>query len=200
MRHAQQDQTGLAAVGADRQGRGNRRGNFWGAGGFGRRAWQQRTGLGNTGMAVPVGQQAIVSDFDESLRENMQQEPADELRQGERHHFFSGVIGIVLVGEGHRLGGGIEREQAAVGDADAMGVAGEVGQHRVRPGERTFGIDHPVFGGGLLQQHFKPAGGGQRLKLAVKLQFAFGVKLAQAVPEFAAIDFGQRPDGKEPVR
>jgi len=69
MGHAQQDQAGLAAVGAERQSRGSRRGNFWAGGGFGGRAWQRGPRLGKAGLAVAVGQQAIVPDFDEPLRD-----------------------------------------------------------------------------------------------------------------------------------
>jgi hypothetical protein len=36
-----------------------------------------------------------------------------------------------------------ERDQATVADRNPMSVAGEVGEHLLRPGERTLGVDHP---------------------------------------------------------
>jgi hypothetical protein len=38
----------------------------------------------------------------------------------------------------------VEGDQAAVGDGDAVGVAAEIGEHRLRPGERLLGIDDPL--------------------------------------------------------
>jgi len=35
--------------------------------------------------------------------------------------------------------------KATVGDGDAVGVAGEVGEHRFRPGEGRLGVDKPLF-------------------------------------------------------
>src|SRR5262249_27237950 len=37
-----------------------------------------------------------------------------------------------------------EREQPAIGDGDAMGVAAEIGQHLFGASERWLGVDHPV--------------------------------------------------------
>ena len=38
----------------------------------------------------------------------------------------------------------VEGDQTAVGDGHAMGVAGQIGEHRLGPGEGALGIDHPV--------------------------------------------------------
>ena len=42
---------------------------------------------------------------------------------------------ILLVIKGHRPGGAIKLEQAPVAQADAVGIAGEVGQHLLGSGE-----------------------------------------------------------------
>ena len=34
-------------------------------------------------------------------------------------------------------------DQPAVGDGDAVGIAGQIGQHGLWPAERALGIDHP---------------------------------------------------------
>jgi len=182
---------------AHRQCSWNLRFRFNGGFRFSRR--QRRARLGGAREAVAVGEQAVVPDFDETFWQNMQPEPADELRQREGHRLFPGIIGIIFVGERDGLRGRIEREQTAVRDANAMRVAGQIGQHRVRPGERPLGINHPVFSASLPHQLLKPFGWCQRLQATMELQLSGGVELAQAVAELAAKDFRQRPNGKEPV-
>ena len=48
---------------------------------------------------------------------------------------------IVLPLEGDAVA--VEGDQATVGDGDAVGVAGEIGQHRLGFAERAFSIDDP---------------------------------------------------------
>ena len=48
---------------------------------------------------------------------------------------------IVLPAEGDALV--VEGDEPAVRDGDAVGVAGEVGEHRLGSGERALGVDHP---------------------------------------------------------
>ena len=38
----------------------------------------------------------------------------------------------------------VAADQAAVRDGDTVGVAGEIGEHRLGSGEGFFGVDHPV--------------------------------------------------------
>src|SRR5262245_37093774 len=51
-----------------------------------------------------------------------------------------------------------EREQPAIGDGDAMGVAAEIGQHLLGPSERWLGVDYPVEALGRLPPRLLPAG------------------------------------------
>ena len=62
---------------------------------------------------------------------------------GEPHRAIPGrpVAAIVLVAEGHAAL--VERDEATVRDGDAMGVAGEIGQHCFWPGEGRLGVDEP---------------------------------------------------------
>ena len=48
---------------------------------------------------------------------------------------------IVLPPEGDAVA--VERDQPAVGDGDAVGVAREIGQHGLGPAERALGVDDP---------------------------------------------------------
>src|ERR1700730_16354084 len=73
----------------------------------------------------------------------MDEEAADELVGGECYDFvlLASLGTIVLPFEGDA--GVVERDQAAVGDGDAMGVARKVGPHRFWPGARTLAVDDP---------------------------------------------------------
>ena len=53
------------------------------------------------------------------------------------------IAAIVLVAEGDA--GLVERDQTPVRDGDAVGVAREIGEHGLGPGERRLGIDHPAL-------------------------------------------------------
>jgi hypothetical protein len=74
----------------------------------------------------------------------MDQEPPDELVRLERHGLVAAgsLDPVVLVAE--RDAGCVGGDEAAVGDRDAVGVAGQIGQHVLRPGERPLAIDEPL--------------------------------------------------------
>ena len=95
-------------------------------------------------LAGRAGQQAIVPDTMEAIGQNMDQETAYELGGGQPHHLLpvTRLDAVVLPSEGDRLG--ISADQTGVRDRHSVGVAAEIGQHRVRPAEGRFGIDHPV--------------------------------------------------------
>ena len=59
------------------------------------------------------------------------------------------VAAIVLVAEGDVSL--VEGEQAAVRDGDPVGIARQIGQYRLRPGEGRLGIDHPALAANRLQ-------------------------------------------------
>ena len=92
---------------------------------------------------MAVGEQAVVADAVEALGQHVQEEPADELVGGERHRLpaFGSVDAIVLPAEGDAVVVG--RDETAIGDGDAVGVAREIAQHLLGSGERVLGVDHP---------------------------------------------------------
>ena len=65
----------------------------------------------------------------------MDEEAADELVGRERHLFvpIAPIEPVVLVFEGDAIA--VERDQTAVGDGDAMGVAGQIGEDVLRSAE-----------------------------------------------------------------
>ena len=91
-----------------------------------------------------AGQQAVVTDAMEALWQDVHQEATDELGGIERHHgvSFAPFEAVILPLEGDALV--IEREEAAVGDGDAMGVAGEIAQDFRGSPEWAFAVDYPL--------------------------------------------------------
>ena len=74
-------------------------------------------------MAAVVAEQAVVADFGEARRQDVQPQAADELEAGQGHVLEAVGIGVILVSEANRAGGGVEGAQASVGDGHAVGVA-----------------------------------------------------------------------------
>src|SRR5215472_7727392 len=101
---------------------------------------QQLPGARDVGLAAGAGQQPVVADAMKPLWQYVEQKAPDELVGTERHCAVPRLpaAAIILVAEGHAAR--IESKEATVRDGDAMGVAGEIGQHRLRPGERRFSI------------------------------------------------------------
>src|ERR1700751_6362855 len=80
-----------------------------------------------------------------ALWQNVEQEAPDELVGAECHCAVARlpVAAVVLVAEGHAAF--VERNEATVRDGDTVGVAGEIGEYRLRPGEGRLGVDKPVL-------------------------------------------------------
>src|SRR5215467_405563 len=110
-----------------------------GIGRFGLRLWDNKQLSRPRDVLDPLAarEQAVVADAVEASWQHMDQETADELVSGKRHRLVS--IGafdpIVLPLEGDAVAA--ERDQAAVGDGDAVGVARQIGQHCCGTAERT---------------------------------------------------------------
>src|ERR1700722_17262853 len=107
---------------------------------------------------------------------------------------------VVLPLEGDALV--IEREQAAVGDGDPVGVAGEIAQHLLRTAEGALAIDHPLF---AVQ---RPQIRGERLRidqpgmLAEELQLTgliSGTELVQEQPAEQLREHGYRQEEARPA-
>src|SRR5450631_2206455 len=116
----------------------------------------------------------------------MHQEAADELACIERHHpvvSLGAIKAIVLPLEGDALVVG--RDQAAVGDGDAVGVARKIAQDLLRSPKWTLGIDDPVFVAQRCQISREGFWIGQRHVHAEELQLSgtmSGSKLFQDKP------------------
>ncbi len=138
---------------------------------FRRRHAQQFAGLGEIGGAVAVGEHAVMADAVEAVGHDVQQEAADELSSAERHHlhplFSFGAV--VLIAEGDAVP--VHGNQAAVADGDAVGVAAEICQDGIRPGERSLGVDMPLDLAHRRQMALERSRVGQPGQIAEELQF-----------------------------
>ena len=87
--------------------------------------------------------------------------------------------------------------QPAVRNGDAVSVAGEIGEHRLGPGEGWFGVDEPV----LPPQRREVSGEGLRISQAVEIakerQPACRVGLDKAGQEEPPEQAGQHPDRQQ---
>ena len=113
------------------------------------------------------------------------------------------LAAVVLPAEGDAAL--VHREQPAVGDGHAVRVARQVGQHRLRPGERPLGVDHPL----ALAQRREPGLEGLRRRPAPRARrrtAACRPRAAAAVPRGSAAGTaatarapaGRTPAGRRP--
>ena len=92
-------------------------------GSFGRwRRVQELTAETESGSAIAVGQESEVSNLDEPGRQHVEQEAANELGGGQGHRFD--VVVILRVPPTKADLALVETEESAIGEGDAVGIAG----------------------------------------------------------------------------
>ena len=82
-----------------------------------------------------------MSDAVETIWQDMQQEPADELVGIECHAFLLAAMTMVPPAECNLVVG--DADEPGIGDGDAMGIAGEISQHLLWSTEWLLGVNHP---------------------------------------------------------
>jgi hypothetical protein len=142
-----------------------------------------------------IGEEAVVADPGEARREDVLEEAAQEPHGVERHGLVRVVIRVVAPGEGDVLA--IEREDALVGDGDAVGVVGQVGEHLLGASEGRFGVRVPVRLVGACEQEIEGLSVGD--DLGRKAQRAVDIGLTNGVAEQCAEVPGERLDGEEEI-
>ena len=80
-------------------------------------------------------------DADESLRQHMQKETAQELGCVQRHFALLAAMSIVLPAEGDALA--IERQQAMIRDSDPMRIPAQIAENLGGRPERWLGVYNP---------------------------------------------------------
>ena len=79
---------------------------------------------------------------DEALRQDMQEESAQELSRGERHHLLCAAMCVVFPLKADSLR--IKGNQTVVRNSHSMRIAAEIAQNLHRSAERSFGVNHPA--------------------------------------------------------
>ena len=105
------------------------------------------------------------------------------------------VAAVVLVAEGHAAL--VEAEQAAVRDGDAVGVAGEIGEHRLGPGEGRLGVDEPVLPPERREMRGEGLSATQAFELAEERQPARRVGVGETGQEEPPEQAGEHPHRQE---
>jgi len=150
------------------------------------------------GGAMTVGEKSDVADPVETVRHSVLQEAADECVGRERHDFGFAVLAIVLPGETDLAI--VEPNQAAVGDGDAVRVAGKISEHLLGPGERRLGEDDPVDLGQRFEPASKGSGIGQCRERPGTAEFVVGEGGVQLLEEAVSEMAGQHAHGQEEPR
>ena len=83
-----------------------------------------------------------MSDANEALGQNVDQEAAQELICGDRHDFLLAAVSIIFPAKRDSII--LERHQSMVGDGDAVRIASEIVQNMIGTAEGWLGIDDPV--------------------------------------------------------
>ena len=132
--------------------------------------------------------------------QHVDQEAADELVDCERHHLVALVAfdPVVLPLEGDAVV--VERDQAAVGDGDAVGVAREIAQHFLGSAEWALAVDHPF----AVAQWRQVCGEGLRIRqrsmIAEELQLSGLVSGDELLQEQAAEQSREHTHREEEAR
>src|SRR5215472_5970499 len=95
-------------------------------------------------FTIAIAQETVIADALKSIRQDVQEETADELVRIQRHRLLLAIMTIILVAECDLAV--IDVQQAIIGDGHAMCVTADVVQNLLGPGKRTLGVHHP-FGG-----------------------------------------------------
>src|SRR5271165_4135513 len=109
-------------------------------------------------VAIAIGEEAVVADAVEAVRQRVKKKAADELGGVERHHFGDAFLAVILPGEADLAG--FKREQPAVGNGDTMRVTAEIGERLARAAE-WLGIDYPIDAAQFGETRFESIGIGE---------------------------------------
>src|SRR5260370_15076847 len=138
-----------------------------------------------------------MTDAVKPLRQNVEEEAPDELVGGEGYCAISRlpVAAVILVAKGHVAL--VESHETAVREGDAMSVGGEIGEHRLGPGEGRLGVEEPVLPAQRGEMRGESLAATQARDLAEKRQPACGVSVGERGQEEPPEQAGKHPHRKE---
>src|SRR6516162_3030594 len=127
----------------------------------------------------------------------MEQEAPDELVGAERHGAVPHlpVAAVILVAEGYTTL--VESNEPAVGDGDAVSVAGEIGEHCCRPREGAPGRDEPLLPFKRCQKSVESLATTQAFDLAKEREPAGRVGIDKRCQEKPPEQSGKHPHRQE---
>ena len=127
----------------------------------------------------------------------MDEEAADERVDWQGHDFLAHApLGpVILPLEGNAPL--IEADQAAVGDGHAVGVAAELGEHRLRPGEGALGVEDPLDLAQGAEMVIEGMGLGKMAEIAEEVQASGIVGGYQLLQEHSAEQPREHAHGQE---
>jgi len=125
----------------------------------------------------------------------MEQEPAQELIDGQRHQALFIFVSRVAPAEGDDAVG--KSDEPMIGDGHPMGVLAEIAERMLRAAERAFGVNDP-WGA---KQRAKPCCESLRIlkrgESSAEAEFALCVEFSEAVHEFTAKHLFENTDRQE---
>jgi hypothetical protein len=92
-----------------------------------------------------VGEESEVSDANQPLGQNVNEEASQELIRGNGHDLLLAAVSIIPPAERDAIV--FEGHEAMVGDGDAVGIAGQVVENMFGAAEGRLGINDPVLRG-----------------------------------------------------
>jgi len=111
---------------------------------------EQSAALDQLLSADAIGEEAEVTNADQSGRQHAEQEAADEFDRIESHDLGTGVIRVVFPVKADAAV--FQSTKAVVGDGDAMSVASQILEHTARSADGRLDVDHPFEVGGFFTQ------------------------------------------------
>ena len=130
-----------------------------------------------------------MADSDEAARQHVQQKAPNKLIGMHGQEPLLVVVSGVAPAE--RYGVVDERNEAVVGNRDAMGVGAEVSEHLIGPSERRLTIDNPAQRVNLTDQAPEQSGLLQTANSAVEIELPGSLSLLERCYEFSTEEFGE---------
>jgi hypothetical protein len=138
---------------------------------------EQRATVDQFLSANPIGEEAEVTDADQSGRQHVEQEAADELDRIQGHDLGAGMVRVVFPVEADVAV--FHRSKAVIGDGDAMSVASQILEHASWATEGRLDVNDPFELGGCFTQGLERGRLGQIAKLAGEVKLAFAKSPSQ---------------------
>jgi len=145
-----------------------------------------------------MGQKPEVADADESRRQHVQQESAQEFVGSQSHQtVFIFVSGIAPAESNRAIS---ERDESMVRDRYTVGVLAQIAKRMLCAAKRTFRVNHPLGA----EQWTKPRREGLRIlkrgECSVEAEFVRRMQCFKAIHELAPEYFFEDAGGQEEIR